>query len=158
MIGLGYDIHSVCEGNRVFLGGVEIPSEFGLKAHSDGDVLLHAVMDAILGAAGLGDIGEHFPDTDPNFRNADSKQLLKHVISLVCNDYKIINIDCTIIAERPKILPFKDRMRETIADICNIPVIRVNIKATTNEKLGSIGRIEGIAAMAACQIEQINEK
>jgi 2-C-methyl-D-erythritol 2,4-cyclodiphosphate synthase len=155
MVGIGYDIHQLKEGETLILGGVHFEVGFGTVAHSDGDVLLHAIMDAILGAAGLGDIGEHFPDTDVKFKNASSIELLKEIISKIENEFKIVNIDATLILEKPKIKNFKNEMKKNIADACQIDVSKVNIKATTNERIGAIGRNEGIAAIAVCQLEKI---
>ncbi|HOK14827.1 MAG TPA: 2-C-methyl-D-erythritol 2,4-cyclodiphosphate synthase [Candidatus Kapabacteria bacterium] len=154
MVGIGYDIHKLKQGETLILGGVQFDEEYGTVAHSDGDVLLHAIMDAILGAASLGDIGEHFPDNDEHFRNISSLELLKNVISIIDEKYVIVNIDATLICEKPKIKDFKLKMRENIANACNISINQINIKATTNEKLGAIGRAEGIAAIAICQLEK----
>lgn len=148
-IGQGFDVHRFGGPGPVTLGGVAIAHEFGLVAHSDGDVLLHALADALLGAAGLGDIGRHFPDTDPAFRGADSRALLRHVVGLLhARGYKIANVDCTIIAEAPKIMPHAGAMVAHIAADLQIDATRVNVKATTTEKLGFTGRKEGIAAQA----------
>lgn len=154
MVGIGYDIHQLKQGETLILGGVTFDSEYGTIAHSDGDVLIHAIMDAILGAASLGDIGEHFPDNNENFRNISSLELLKNVIKLIDEKYNIVNIDATLIAEKPKIKDFKNKMRENIANACHISIHQINIKATTNEKLGAVGRGEGIAAIAICQLEK----
>lgn len=154
MVGLGYDIHQLAAGESLILGGVEFDSSLGTVAHSDGDVLLHALMDAILGACGLGDIGEHFPDTDPKYKGANSADLTRFVCKLIDSEgYKLINVDCTLILEKPKILPFKAQIRQNIAEYCSLPIERVNVKATTHEKIGCVGRMEGIAAMAVCQVE-----
>lgn len=154
-IGHGYDVHRFGEGDHVILGGVTIPYEKGLIAHSDGDVVLHALADALLGAAALGDIGQHFPDTDPEFSGADSRELLRHVVSLVSDDYCVSNVDITIIAQAPKMLPHIPEMRKLIAsDLC-IDISQVNVKATTTEKLGYIGRKEGIAVHAVALIESV---
>jgi 2-C-methyl-D-erythritol 2,4-cyclodiphosphate synthase len=156
MVGFGYDIHRLAEGESMILGGVEIPSSFGTVAHSDGDVLLHALCDALLGAAGLGDIGEHFPDTDQQFRGISSLELLRRVMDLLAKErYRLINVDCTLVLEKPKILPFKPAMRERIAEVCGLQLQRVSLKATTSEKLGFVGAGEGIEAYAVCQIEPI---
>lgn len=153
-IGHGYDVHKLVEGRKLIVGGVEIPHEKGLLGHSDADVLLHAVSDSLLGAAALGDIGCLFPDNDPKFEGADSLVLLKEVVSVLKNaGYKAVNIDCTLIAQRPKMRPHIDEMRKNIADACGIPVGFVSIKATTEEKLGFTGREEGISAHAVCLIE-----
>ncbi|MBE9578597.1 MULTISPECIES: 2-C-methyl-D-erythritol 2,4-cyclodiphosphate synthase [Moraxella] len=148
-IGQGIDVHAFTTGDFVTLGGVKIPHTHGIKAHSDGDVLLHALSDALLGALALGDIGQHFPDTDPAFKGADSKVLLKHVYELVkSHGYTLGNADMTVICERPKIAPHNTAMRETIAGVLDVGVDCVSIKATTNEKMGWIGRSEGIWASA----------
>ncbi len=156
MIGIGYDIHRLAEGESLILAGITIESALGTVAHSDGDVLLHAIMDALLGAAALGDIGEHFPDTDPKFKNANSGELLRYVCDLIFeNKFTIVNIDATLILETPKIKQYKERMRENIAGFCQIEISQVNVKATTNEAIGALGRLEGIAAIAACQLEKV---
>ncbi len=148
-IGHGYDVHRFGEGDFITLGGVRIPHRFGLLAHSDGDVLLHALSDALLGACALGDIGKHFPDTDPQFKGADSRTLLRHVLSLVeAKGWKVENVDTTIIAQAPKMAPHIQRMRETIAADLKVELDQVNVKATTTEKLGFTGREEGIAVHA----------
>lgn len=155
MVGIGYDIHQLRDGESLVLGGVKFDTPYGTVAHSDGDVLLHAIMDAILGAASLGDIGEHFPDNNSKFKNISSIELLNEVYKMIAIDYKIINIDATLICEKPKIKNYKNEMRLNIAKACNIDISQVNIKATTNEKLGSLGRGEGIAALAICQLEKL---
>src|SRR5471030_1360532 len=148
-IGHGYDVHRFAEGDFITLGGVRIAHGFGLLAHSDGDVLLHALSDALLGAAALGDIGKHFPDTDPQFKGADSRALLRHVLTLVQGKgYDIGNVDATIIAQRPKMAPHIAAMCANVAEDLGVAVGQVNIKAKTNEKLGYLGREEGIAAEA----------
>lgn len=148
-IGHGYDVHRFGEGDFITLGGVRIPHKFGLIAHSDGDVLLHALADALLGACALGDIGRHFPDTDPRFKGADSRALLRHVVSLVKDKgYVVGNIDATIVAQAPKMAPHIDAMRMHIAADLEVDVDQVNVKATTTEKLGFTGREEGIAVHA----------
>jgi 2-C-methyl-D-erythritol 2,4-cyclodiphosphate synthase len=148
-IGHGYDVHRFGEGDFITLGGVRIPHKFGLVAHSDGDVLLHALSDALLGACALGDIGKHFPDTDPQFKGADSRALLRHVLSLVeAKGWKVENVDTTIIAQAPKMAPHIQSMRETIAADLKVDLDQVNVKATTTEKLGFTGREEGIAVHA----------
>jgi len=148
-IGHGYDVHRLVEGRKLILGGVEIPYEKGLLGHSDADVLVHAIMDAILGAAALGDIGRHFPDNDERFKGADSLELLKHVYKLIKEKgYKVCNIDATIIAQRPKLLNYILSMRENIAKALEIDIDCVNVKATTEEGLGFTGKEEGIAAHA----------
>ena len=151
MIGIGYDMHQLKEGESLYLGGIKIDSDLGTVAHSDGDVLLHSIIDAMLGAAGLGDIGEHFPDTDDKYKNFDSKILFTDSLKLINNEgYNIVNLDVTIITEKPKINPLKQRLKESIANLAKIDPKRVNIKATTNEKRGFIGRLEGIAVLSAC--------
>lgn len=153
-IGNGYDVHRFAENRDLFLGGVKIPYELGLLGHSDADVLLHAIMDALLGAAALGDIGKLFPDTDERFKGADSLLLLKEVcIVLGENGYKIVNIDSIVIAQKPKLAPYIEQMRNNIADACKIDISQVSVKATTEEKLGFTGRLEGISSHAVCLIE-----
>ena len=153
-IGMGHDVHRLVEGRKFIMGGVEIPYEKGLLGHSDADVLLHAVMDALLGAAALGDIGKHFPDTDEKYKGISSLQLLKHVsLLLEEKEYSIINIDATIVAQRPKMRPYIDKMRENIASVVGIDMDRVNVKATTEEGLGFTGEGLGISADAICLIE-----
>lgn len=148
-IGHGYDVHRFCDGEFVTLGGVQIAHKFGLLAHSDGDVLLHALSDALLGAAALGDIGKHFPDTDPQFKGADSRVLLRHVLGLVkAKGWKVGNVDATIVAQAPKMAPHIDAMRNLIAADLDVTLDQVNVKATTTEKLGFTGREEGIAVHA----------
>ncbi|SDS53581.1 2-C-methyl-D-erythritol 2,4-cyclodiphosphate synthase [Pseudomonas oryzae] len=148
-IGHGYDVHRFGEGEFITLGGVRIPHKFGLVAHSDGDVLLHALSDALLGAAALGDIGRHFPDTDPQFKGADSRVLLRHVVGLVQNKgWRVGNVDATIVAQAPKMAPHIEAMRGHIAADLQVEVEAVNVKATTTEKLGFTGREEGIAVHA----------
>lgn len=150
-IGQGYDVHRLIEGRPCIIGGVDIPFDKGLDGHSDADVLLHAICDAMLGAAGLGDIGKHFPDNDPQYKGADSRALLRTVIELLHHlGYRLSNLDATIIAQQPKMAPYIDEMRLNIAGDCDVPVDRVNIKATTTEMLGFEGRGEGIAAQAVC--------
>ena len=152
-IGHGYDVHRLTENRKLILGGVHIPYEKGLLGHSDADVLLHAVSDALLGAAALGDIGQHFPDTDPAYEGADSLRLLSLVVSLLEEKgYAVGNIDATIIAQRPKLAAFLPVMIQNIASVCHIAPERVNVKATTEEKLGFTGRGEGIAAHAVALI------
>ncbi len=144
-IGHGYDVHRFAEGRKLILGGVEIDYERGLLGHSDADVLCHAVSDALLGALALGDIGKHFPDTDPRYCGADSVELLRHCVSLL-GEYKVSNIDATVIAQKPKLAPHIDGMRKNLADAIGIDISRVSVKATTEEKLGFTGRLEGISA------------
>ena len=150
-IGMGYDVHRLVEGRKLIMGGVEIPYEKGLLGHSDADVLLHAIMDALLGAAALGDIGKHFPDTDPAYKGISSIKLLKHVGELLEeNLFLIENIDATIIAQAPKMRPYIDAMRQNIADALGIELSQVNVKATTEEGLGFTGNGEGISSQAIC--------
>ena len=154
-IGTGYDVHRLAAGRKLILGGVEIPYEKGLAGHSDADVLTHAVMDALLGAAALGDIGQHFPDTDPAYAGADSLQLLTHIWGLLKrHGYSIINIDTTILAQRPKLAPYIPAMREKLAAAMNLPVSAVSVKATTEEGLGFTGAGEGMAVQAVCLINE----
>lgn len=150
-IGMGYDVHKLTEDRKLIIGGVEIPYEKGLLGHSDADVLLHAIMDALLGAAALGDIGKHFPDTDPAYKGASSMKLLEHVGKLLTdNAFLIENIDATIIAQKPKMRPYIDTMRRNIADALDIDITQVNVKATTEEGLGFTGSGEGISSQAIC--------
>ena len=154
-IGHGYDVHKLVPGRDLILGGVKIPHTLGLLGHSDADVLLHAVSDALLGAAGLGDIGKHFPDTDPQYKGADSLELLRIVGQKVAAEgYRISNIDVTMIAQRPKLRPHIETMERNIAGALNIDVTRVNVKATTEEGLGFTGRYEGMACHAVCLLEE----
>ncbi|MDD5858751.1 MAG: 2-C-methyl-D-erythritol 2,4-cyclodiphosphate synthase [Eubacteriales bacterium] len=158
-IGTGYDVHRLTEGRKLIIGGVEIPYEKGLLGHSDADVLLHAIMDALLGAAAAGDIGLHFPDNDPAYEGASSLMLLRKVGGILTNKgYYINNIDATIIAQAPKMRPYIDEMRKNIATVLGIPVDRVSVKATTEEHLGFTGRGEGISAQAVCSIDLLSEK
>lgn len=153
-IGTGYDVHRLADNRKLILGGVEIPFEKGLLGHSDADVLVHAIMDALLGAAALGDIGKLFPDNDPEYEGADSIILLSKVCDLLrMKKYEIVNIDATVIAQRPKLAPYIDTMRENIALVCKIDTSDVSVKATTEEKLGFTGAGEGIAAQAVCLID-----
>lgn len=155
-IGHGYDVHRLVEGRRLIIGGVDIPWEKGLLGHSDADVLLHAISDAILGAVALGDIGKHFPDTDPRYKGADSLKLLEHVGRLAADSgFRIGNLDATVIAQRPKMAPHIPRMRANIARVLDCAVDRVNVKATTTEELGFAGRGEGIAAHAVVLMETV---
>ena len=155
-IGHGYDVHRLVNGRKLILGGVEVEYEKGLLGHSDADGLTHALMDALLGAAALGDIGKLFPDNDDAFLDADSVKLLKKVCAVVKeHGYKLGNADCTIIAQRPKLAPFIDKMRETLASAMDVPVSALSIKATTEERLGFTGEGLGIAAHAVCLIEEI---
>lgn len=153
-IGHGYDVHKLVVDRKLILGGVEIPHEKGLLGHSDADVLLHAVCDALLGAAGLGDIGKHFPDTDENYKGIDSRVLLREVISLLYSrGFRVVNIDCTVIAQSPKLAEYIGKMRRNIASDCGIDREFINVKATTEEGLGFTGEKQGIAAHAVCIIE-----
>lgn len=155
LIGHGYDVHRLVEGRRLILGGVDIPFEKGLLGHSDADVLTHAVMDALLGAAGLGDIGRLFPDTDPRYSGADSMKLLETVYDLLHErELRVVNIDCTVVAQQPKLLPYLELMRNNIASACDVLYERVNVKATTEEHLGFTGRGEGIAAHAVVLLRE----
>ena len=157
-VGIGYDVHRLVEGRKLILGGVEIPHTLGLLGHSDADVLVHAIMDALLGAAALGDIGQHFPDTDPAYEGADSLQLLAHVGMLLSQEgYAIENIDATVIAQKPKIAPHIQKMRENIADTLHLELSQVNVKATTEERLGFTGREEGISSQAICALAGLFE-
>lgn len=150
-IGHGFDVHAYKEGRKLILCGVEIEYEMGLLGHSDADVATHAVMDALLGAAALGDIGRHFPDTDEKYRGADSLKLLERVLELIKKEsYSVSNVDVTIIAQKPKLSPFVEKMVENLARVIGIEKMRVNVKATTTEKLGFTGRGEGIASEAVC--------
>ena len=154
-VGMGYDVHRLAAGRKLIIGGVEIPYEKGLLGHSDADVLLHAIMDALLGAAALGDIGKHFPDTDPEYEGISSIKLLEYVGRLLDEGgYVIENIDATIIAQRPKMRPHIDQMRENIAAALNIETEQVNVKATTEEGLGFTGTGEGISSQAVCAVEK----
>lgn len=152
-IGSGFDVHRLVEDRRLILCGVQVPYEKGLLGHSDADVALHALMDALLGAAALGDIGRHFPDTDPRFAGADSMRLTEHVVGLIKErGWAVNNVDVTIIAQRPKLAPYIGQMQQQVAKVLELPVEAVNIKATTTEKLGFTGRGEGIAAEAVASL------
>ena len=154
-IGHGYDVHKLVEGRKLILGGIEIPFEKGLLGHSDADVLTHALMDALLGAAALGDIGKLFPDNDPAFAGADSVELLKHVCTVIDDaGYRVGNADCTVIAQRPKLAPFIPAMREKLAKAMGVDVSRVSVKATTEEHLGFTGEGLGIAAHSVALLEE----
>ncbi|MGG1398748.1 2-C-methyl-D-erythritol 2,4-cyclodiphosphate synthase [Bacillus salipaludis] len=156
-IGQGFDVHQLTEGRPLIIGGIKIPYEKGLLGHSDADVLLHTVSDACLGAIGEGDIGRHFPDTDPNFKDADSAKLMEHVWKLVKEKgYELVNADCTIIAQKPKMAPYIEQMKGRIAELLEAAPDQVNVKATTTEKLGFSGREEGIAAQAVVLLKKIN--
>jgi 2-C-methyl-D-erythritol 4-phosphate cytidylyltransferase/2-C-methyl-D-erythritol 2,4-cyclodiphosphate synthase len=157
--GTGFDIHAFEDNKEMFLGGVKLPYEFGFKAHSDGDVLIHSVIDALLGAIGAGDIGEFFPDTNDKYKNIDSKILLEHIVTFVYNvGYEIVNIDTTIIAQKPKINPFKDEIKSSMAKLLKIEKQFINIKATTAEKMGFIGRAEGVAVQSIATVKYYNWK
>ncbi|TXC85576.1 2-C-methyl-D-erythritol 2,4-cyclodiphosphate synthase [Metabacillus litoralis] len=154
-VGQGFDVHQLVEGRPLILGGIDIPYEKGLLGHSDADVLLHTVADACLGAIAEGDIGKHFPDTDPEFKNADSAELLSHVWKLVKDrGFELGNIDCTIIAQKPKMAPHIEKMRARIAELLEADISQVNVKATTTEQLGFTGRQEGIASQATILIQK----
>jgi 2-C-methyl-D-erythritol 2,4-cyclodiphosphate synthase len=153
--GIGYDSHRLVEGRRLVIGGVEIPHERGLDGHSDSDVLAHAVIDALLGAAGLGDIGEHFPDTDERWRDADSIALLEAVVALVAGGgLEIENVDCTVMMETPKLAPHRPAIRASLARALGVEAARVNVKATTGERMGFVGRGEGAGALAVASLKQ----
>ncbi len=152
--GIGYDVHRLAEGRKLILGGVEIPHSRGLEGHSDADVLLHAIADALLGAVGAGDIGQHFPNTDESIRGVSSIEILRRVIKVLAEKKaRLVNIDATVLAEEPKLAPHVAAMQKTIADAIATPDSNVSVKATTNEKLGAIGRSEGIAAIAIATVE-----
>lgn len=154
-IGHGFDVHALVVGRPCIIGGVNVPYAKGLDGHSDADVLLHAICDALLGAAALGDIGQHFPPTDARFKDIDSRQLLRHVLALLHErGYRVVNIDSTVICELPKLSPHTMQMRALIAADCQVSLDAINVKATTTEKLGFTGRGEGIAAEAVCLIAQ----
>lgn len=155
-IGQGYDVHKLVEGRKLVLGGVLIPYEKGLLGHSDADVLTHAVMDALLGALSLGDIGKHFPDTDEKYKGADSIMLLKEVMKLInANGYTVGNVDCTVAAEAPKLKPYIEKMRETLANAMGTDIFNVSVKATTEEGMGITGNGEGMTATAVCLLSKI---
>jgi 2-C-methyl-D-erythritol 2,4-cyclodiphosphate synthase len=155
LVGIGYDSHRLSEDRLLILGGVQIPHERGLDGHSDADVLAHAVIDALLGAAGLGDIGEHFPDTDERFRDADSLHLLGiAVTTVIAAGFAIANVDCTVVMERPKLAPHRGAIRARLAEVLDLPAERVNVKASTGEGIGFVGRGEGVAALAVAGLER----
>lgn len=157
-IGMGYDVHKLVENRELILGGVTIPHTLGLLGHSDADVLVHAIMDALLGAAALGDIGKHFPDTDPQYKGISSIRLLEHVASLLAeHGYLVENIDATIIAQRPKMRPYIEEMERNIASALNISIDQINVKATTEEGLGFTGTEEGISSQAICLLTTVYE-
>ncbi|MDP3804872.1 MAG: 2-C-methyl-D-erythritol 2,4-cyclodiphosphate synthase [Candidatus Omnitrophota bacterium] len=154
-VGVGYDIHRLVEERKLFLGGVEIPYVKGLIGYSDGDVLLHAIADAMLGALSLGDIGEHFPNTDPQYKDIPSKEIVKKALQMIsAKKYAISNVDTVVIAEDPKIFPFKNKILESLEEILGLKRDRINVKATTNEAVGSIGRGDAIAAYAVVMVEE----
>ena len=154
--GIGYDVHRFAEGRRMVLGGVEIPFEKGLLGHSDADVLLHAIADALLGAAALGDIGVHFPPTDPQWKDLDSADIVRHTVALLADrGWEIVNIDASVIAEAPKVNPHVPAMKQCLHEITGLPLDAISIKATTNEGMGFVGREEGIAALATAMIAPI---
>jgi 2-C-methyl-D-erythritol 2,4-cyclodiphosphate synthase len=153
--GIGYDSHRLLAGRRLVIGGVQLPSERGLAGHSDADVLAHAVIDALLGAAGLGDIGERFPDSDERWRDADSIQLLGSVVdSVLAGGFEIVNVDCTVVMEAPKLAPHRQAIRERLAGVLALEVGQVNVKASTGEGMGFVGRGEGVAALAIVNLRQ----
>jgi 2-C-methyl-D-erythritol 2,4-cyclodiphosphate synthase len=155
LVGIGYDSHRLADGLGLTIGGVEIPHDRGLEGHSDADVLAHAVTDALLGAAGLGDIGEHFPDTDERFKGADSIELLREVVKLVAaHGLAPVNLDCTVVMERPKIAPYKQQIKSRLAQALGLPQARVNVKASTGEGIGFVGRQEGVAALAIASLAE----
>ena len=155
-IGHGYDVHKLVEGRKLILGGIEVPHILGLLGHSDADVLTHAIMDSILGAAALGDIGQHFPDNDDRYLGADSTELLRHVMELIREKgYRIGNLDATIIAQKPKLMSYLPQMRKKLAEVMEISEDRLNLKATTEEHLGFTGRQEGISAHCVCLMEEM---
>ena len=155
LTGIGYDSHRLAQGRRLILGGVEIPHEQGLEGHSDADVLTHAVIDALLGAAGLGDIGEHFPDTDERYRDADSIELLQAVVAMIAAEgLALVNVDCTVIMEAPKLAPHRDAIRERLAEALGVQPQRVNVKASTGERMGFVGHGEGVAALAIAGLDR----
>lgn len=158
-VGFGYDVHAFAEGRKLILGGVEIPYEQGLQGHSDADVLTHAVMDALLGAAAMGDIGLLFPDSDPRYKGASSLDLLQQVVAVLKSQcYTCSNLDCTLVAEAPKLAPYREKIRKKLAMALGISIEQVSIKATTTEGLGFTGRKEGLAAYACCLIGKINDE
>jgi 2-C-methyl-D-erythritol 2,4-cyclodiphosphate synthase len=152
--GIGFDSHRLLAGRRLVIGGVEIPHELGLDGHSDADVLTHAVIDALLGAAGMGDIGQHFPDTDERWRDADSVKLLEAVVEMLGGaGLRIVNVDCTVILEKPKLAEHREAIRARLAAAMGLPADRVNVKASTGERIGFVGRGEGVAALASASVQ-----
>ncbi len=153
MIGLGFDVHALAPSQTLVLGGVHIPSDVGTVAHSDGDVVLHALVDALLGSLALGDIGDHFPDSDPQWKGASSDVFVRHAVGLLHSaGYVVRNVDCTLVLQAPKIGNYKKAMRENIAALCHLPMDRVSVKATTSEHLGYVGRGEGVHAWVVCEV------
>ncbi len=156
LMGIGFDSHRLVEGRRLVIGGVEIPNERGLEGHSDSDVLAHALIDALLGACGLGDIGEHFPDTDERWRDADSIGLLEEVVAMVAREgLEVVNVDTTVIMEAPKLAPHREAIRERLARALALDARRVNVKASTGERIGFVGRGEGVAALAVANLREL---
>ena len=154
-VGLGYDVHKFENGRKLILGGIEIPYDKGLAGHSDADVLIHALIDAILGAAGLGDIGEYFPDTEIAYKDIDSSLLLKKVLAIIENKFRVNNVDCIIVAQRPKLSPYKEQIRIKLSELLKIEKERINVKAKTEEGLGFTGRQEGIKAYVIVSLEEL---
>ncbi|MFA6569691.1 MAG: 2-C-methyl-D-erythritol 2,4-cyclodiphosphate synthase [Bacteroidota bacterium] len=155
MVGFGYDSHRFEEGKPLMIGGIKITDEFGCVSHSDGDTFIHALCDALLGAAGLGDIGEKFPDTDHIYEDYDSTLFLIEIVELIeSHGFSIVNIDSTIVLEKPKLIEFKEQIRREISELCRIPMARVNVKAKTNEGMGFVGRLEGIAVYCICELKE----
>lgn len=153
LLGIGYDSHRLAQGRRLVIGGVDIPHDRGLEGHSDADVLAHAITDALLGAAGLGDIGQHFPDTDPRYEGADSIALLERAVEIVAAEgYRLVNVDCTLVMESPRIAPYRQQIEERLARALRLPQSRVNVKASTGEGIGFVGRQEGVAALAIASL------
>ena len=156
--GIGVDSHRLEPGRRLILGGVDIPHEEGLAGHSDADVLSHAIIDALLGAAAMGDIGQHFPDTDERWRDADSLDLLRAVVAgLGENGFRIVNVDASVLMERPKLAPYRERMREVLSEALGVGISRVSVKATTGERMGFVGRGEGVACLAVATLDRPEE-
>ena len=154
-VGSGIDVHAFGPGDALVLGGVRVPSSHGVVAHSDGDVLLHALVDALLGAAGLGDIGEHFPDSDPRWRGADSRQFVTATVELLARrSWRVVNVDLTLLAQQPRLAPWREQIRHSVANLLGVAVGEVNLKATSTEHLGFLGRNEGLAAMATVLIDR----
>ena len=159
LVGIGYDSHRLVPGRKLILGGVEIPYELGLDGHSDADVLAHALIDALLGAAGLGDIGEHFPDSDDRWRDADSMSMLESVLATLCERaLAVVNVDCTVLMQEPKLGVHRSAIRERLAHTLGIEAARVNVKATTGERIGFVGRGEGVAVLAIAGLSRADER